>query len=90
MRFGIARKQPAPALGELVAAFLNRIEILPWRSVEAMKYAEMRSGMASKGKVLSELDSLIAAHALCETRILITADKAFAMVPNLKIENWET
>jgi tRNA(fMet)-specific endonuclease VapC len=90
LRYGIAKNQAATRLKRLVILFLEGTQILPWTSAEALVYADMRAQMMRNGKVLSELDSLIAAHALSTGCTLVTADKAFAMVPNLKTVNWET
>jgi tRNA(fMet)-specific endonuclease VapC len=89
LRYGIAKNFTATRLQRLVFEFLDGIQILPWDSTEAVAYADMRAAMMQKGKVLSELDSLIAAHALASGCTLVTADKAFSMVPNLKTINWE-
>ncbi len=89
LRYGIAKNHTALRLQKLVTEFLNGIQILPWSSAQAIVYADMRAEMMRGGRVLSELDSLIAAHALAADCALVTADKAFSMVPNLKTVNWE-
>ncbi|ARM35504.1 type II toxin-antitoxin system VapC family toxin (plasmid) [Legionella longbeachae] len=48
----------------------------------------MRAELQKKGKILGNLDLLIAAHALSLGIILITSDRAFHQVDGLKIEDW--
>jgi tRNA(fMet)-specific endonuclease VapC len=89
IRFGLARKPEAIKIAISANALLAELPILDWCSPEAAKYASMRAKMEASGATLSHFDALIAAHALAADCTLITADKAFSMVPNLKIENWE-
>jgi tRNA(fMet)-specific endonuclease VapC len=42
------------------------------------------------GTPLGALDLLIAAHALAQGAQLITADKAFKLVPGLVVADWTT
>ena len=46
--------------------------------------------MSRVGKVLAPLTLLIAAHALSLSAVLVTNDRAFAMVETLPIEDWST
>ena len=41
------------------------------------------------GKPLAPLDLMIAAHALAEGATLVTADRAFAQVPGLALQDYE-
>ena len=90
IRFGLARKPEAIRIAKSANALLADLEILNWDTREAQTYASMRATMGATGATLSHFDALIAAHALSAGCTLISADKAFAMVPNLKTENWET
>ncbi len=86
--FGLAKKPEATQLKMLVHEFLIRIDVLPWDSTIAQCYGKLRANMQSKGRILGNLDMLIAAHALALNRILITNDRAFSQVEGLKIEDW--
>jgi tRNA(fMet)-specific endonuclease VapC len=90
LRFGLARRPAARRLAEVVEAFLARVDILPWDSVAAARYGELRAGLETQGTPLADLDTLIAAHALAAEAVLVTADKAFGRVPDLTVEDWET
>ena len=86
--FGLAKKPNADSLHVLVHEFLIRVDVLPWDSDAARCYGMLRADMQKRGRVLSNLDMLIAAHALALDVVLITNDRAFNQVAGLKIEDW--
>ncbi|WP_366759583.1 PIN domain-containing protein [uncultured Thiodictyon sp.] len=49
----------------------------------------LRAALYSLGKPLAPLDLMIAAHALAEGVILITADRAFSQVPGLCVQDYD-
>jgi tRNA(fMet)-specific endonuclease VapC len=72
-------------------AFLTKIRILPWDRNEASAYGQLRAKQERTGKLLGNLDMLIAAHAIAAGAILVTNNKAFAQVQDLEgIVNWAT
>jgi tRNA(fMet)-specific endonuclease VapC len=89
LRFGISLKPEATRLSLLVEDFLAEIQVLDWTRMDAEAYGPMRAGLQKAGIGFGMLDALIAAHALSSGCTLVTADKAFSMVPNLKTINWE-
>lgn len=86
--FGVAKKPEAKQLRLVVHEFLIRVDVLPWDSAAAACYGTLRADLQKKGKLLGNLDLLIAAHALSLEIILITNDHAFTQVDGLKIEDW--
>lgn len=88
LRYGIRRMAPDARMQRLVPAFLDDIQIEPWNSVCAKRYAELASDQRDSGKPLSLFDLMIEAHALAKSMRLITHDKAFAQVPSLRTEDW--
>ena len=86
--FGLAKKTDAKQLSKVVHEFLIRVDVLPWDSVVAACYGKLRADMQKKGKLLGNLDLLIAAHALALGAVLVTNDRAFTQVEDLKIEDW--
>lgn len=86
--FGLAKNPTAKQLAMVVHEFLIRVDVIPWDRVAAGRYGELRATMQKKGKILGNLDLLIAAHALAQDRVLITNDRAFSHVEGLKIEDW--
>ena len=86
--FGLAKKPDAKQLSIVVHEFLIRVDVLPWDSAVAACYGTLRADLQKKGRVLGNLDLLIAAHALALGVVLITNDRAFTQVEGLKIEDW--
>ena len=88
LRFGVSRRPDATRLARAVEAFLRDIPSLPWTSATAQAYAELRTNMETQGIGLSAMDLLIATHALAEDCTLVSADRAFARVPGLRVLDW--
>jgi tRNA(fMet)-specific endonuclease VapC len=86
--FGLARRPEAKQLRIAVNEFLLRVETLPWDSVAAQHYGNLRANLEKRGKTLSPNDMLIASHALSVDAILVTSDKAFRQVKDLVVEDW--
>ena len=86
--FGLAKKPDAKQLSIVIHEFLIRVDVLPWDSTAAACYGKLRADMQKKGKILGNLDLLIAAHALALGIVLVTNDHAFTQVEGLKIEDW--
>jgi tRNA(fMet)-specific endonuclease VapC len=61
--YGVARKEGAARLAAIVDEFLLRVQILPWSSLAAVAYAQLRSELERRGISLGNLDLMIAAHA---------------------------
>ena len=85
--YGVAKRQNK-ALKAAVMAFLDSVTVYDWDSDAASHYGELRASMEKKGKVMGALDQLIAAHAASRNLTIVTNDHAFAMVSNLKVEDW--
>lgn len=88
LRFGVAKNPEAARLGVAVEEFLLRIEILLWNSEAAKSYAGIRATMERAGEPMGNLDMMIAAHALAAQVVLVTHDRVFHRVKQLKIEDW--
>jgi tRNA(fMet)-specific endonuclease VapC len=89
LRFGVARLPSALRLKGLVEEFLLRVEVLPWTSDAARHYAEIRAVLERSGKPMGNMDMLIASHALAVKAVLVTHDRVFRRVKDLKIEDWK-
>jgi tRNA(fMet)-specific endonuclease VapC len=88
LRFGVARKPEAVRLKTAVEEFLLRVEVLPWDSAAAQQYAEIRATLERAGEPMGNLDMMTAAQALATSTVLVTHDRVFRRVKNLKIEDW--
>jgi tRNA(fMet)-specific endonuclease VapC len=90
LRYGAA-KSKNPGLPVLLDWFLAKVQVLPWGRDEAIAYGELRAKQEALGKMLGNLDMLIAAHAIAVGATLVTADKGFANAPDLtRLVNWAT
>ena len=86
--FGLARRPLAHTLASTVHTLLGKISVLPWTSECAANYATIRSDLELRGKPMSVMDMMIAAHALAENAVLVTHDAAFRRINHLRIEDW--
>ncbi|MGA8308874.1 MAG: type II toxin-antitoxin system VapC family toxin [Terriglobales bacterium] len=88
LRFGVVRKPEAVRLRAAVEEFLLRVEVLPWDSMAAQSYAQVRAALERAGEPMGNLDMMIAAQALAVQAVLVTHDRVFRRVKGLKIEDW--
>ena len=88
LRFGVTRRPEITRLKLAVEEFLLRVEILPWDSAAAQHYASLRSTMEASGTPMANLDMMIAAQALASSVVLVTHDRVFSRVKQLKLEDW--
>jgi tRNA(fMet)-specific endonuclease VapC len=87
LRYGVASKSSAP-LEAALENFLLTVTILAWDSAAALEYGRLRTELERAGRLLGSLDMMIAAHAIALGAVLVTADRAFGRIKNLKTEDW--
>ena len=89
--FGLAKRPVAKRLHVAVREFLRRVDVLalgPSCST-AGHYGIVRADMEKRGRILlASLDLLIATHALSVDAVLVTNDRAFSQLADLKVEDW--
>ena len=87
--YGLHRKgQPARLMAAMTQVLL-RMDVLPWDEAVARCYGPFCSTLEAQGINLSELDMMIAAHAVDVDAILVSRDRAFAQVPEpLRLQTW--
>lgn len=88
LRFGVARTSAATRFQVAVEEFLLRVEILPWSSLEARHYAQLRASLEHSGTPMGNLDMMIAAQALAADAILVTQDRVFHRIKHLRVADW--
>jgi tRNA(fMet)-specific endonuclease VapC len=88
LRFGVAKKPQAANLATAVEEFLLRVEVLAWDSEAAKSYAKIRADLERSGEPMGNLDMMIAAHAVATQAVLVTHDRIFHRVKQLKLEDW--
>ncbi len=94
LRFGIEKAralgQPVDAVQQRLEAFLLRVpDVAPLTDAAMSAYARIRAGLEIAGKPIGSNDLWIAAQAIAEDALLVTANtREFSRVPNLRLENW--
>jgi len=88
LRFGAARLPEVARVRVLLREFLAAIAALPWTSEAAIEYAQLRLAAERFGTPMGTLDLMIASHALAIGAMLVTHDRGFRRVRELKLEDW--
>ena len=89
IRYGLAKRPDAHALSRAVEGFLAKVRVLAWDRDEALAYGHLRARLEAAGTPLGNLDMLIAAQAIAQGATLVTSDRAFSQVEELRsIEDW--
>lgn len=89
LEYGLHRKGRPERLMSAMAQVLLRVDVLPWDETVARCYGEFCTALEARGINLSDLDMMIAAHAVAADATLVSRDKAFAKVPaRLQLEVW--
>jgi tRNA(fMet)-specific endonuclease VapC len=88
LRFGVLRLPGAKRLAFVVDEFLRFIDIRPWDSAAAQNYAQLRASIEQEGRPIGNMDLMIAAHSLALEVTLVSSDRVFRRVKDLKLEDW--
>ena len=87
--YGLARLRSSSVLHHNADVFFRRLKVLPWDDPAAERYAIERVRLESAGTPIGLFDTMIAAHALAASVVLVTNNtRHFSRVPGLRIENW--
>ena len=73
-----------------VTALIANITPVPWDSAVAALYGQLKADLQNNRQPLSDLDMMIAAHAMATGLCLVTSDKAFSRIQGLESRNWRT
>ena len=89
LEYGLHRKGHPERLKNAMTQVLLRMDVLPWDEAVAKCYGGFCSALEAQGINLSDLDMMIATHAVAVDATLVSRDKAFTKVPGrLKLEVW--
>lgn len=90
MMHGLKALPPEHRLQLGVRQFLKIVRVLAWDGEAADYYAEIRHQLAGAGRVIGEMDMMIAAHALAAGAVLVTNNvRHFERIAlPLLLENW--
>ncbi|UXZ05541.1 PIN domain-containing protein [Moraxella nasicaprae] len=86
---GVYHSQRVYENGKILADFLSRIDVLPYKPDCCQYYGENYAQLAKDGRLISENDLHIASHAKSLGLILVTNNtKEFARVQGLELQDW--
>ena len=89
MYYGVYKSQAKEKNLSALEKMLTSLEVVPFASLAAQSYGEVRASMEKTGNIIGPLDFLIAAHALSLKSILVTNNVSeFKRVKSLKVEDW--
>ena len=88
LRFGAIKKN-SEQLSQRIDSILSALDIIAYDAPADVHYAAIRNYLEKNGMVIGPNDMLIAAQALAQDLIVVTANTGeFSRVPDLKVENW--
>jgi len=89
LEYGLHRKGQPTRLKKAMTQVLLHMDVLPWDEQVARCYGELCATLEAKGINFSDLDMMIAAHAVAVDATLVSRDRAFAQATDrLKLEVW--
>lgn len=87
IEFGL-RKNPNMRGARHFQNLIEAIAVWPLDHPAETHYAHLRADLAAQGIAASANDLWIAAQALTLGAVLVSDDRVFRHMPNLKVENW--
>ena len=84
LEYGLHRKGQPERLKNALFQVLLRVDVLPWDDSVARCYGRLCCALEAQGINLSDLDMMIAAHAVATSTTLVSRDKAFQTVASIE------
>ena len=85
----LSRSKRKDALASRFELLKKEIRRVPWTDDVSEAFGGIKSGLERKGERIEDFDAAVAAHALAQGSVLVTANlKHMARVPGLEIEDW--
>ena len=89
LEYGLHRRGQPLRLKNALGQVLLHMDVLPWDESVARCYGAFCASQEARGINLSDLDMMIAAHAIAVEATLVSRDKAFGQVQDrLVLELW--
>ena len=85
---GLQRTRRREHNRRILIALLRQIRIWPLEPPLSLVYAEIYHELQARGRVLSQVDMMLAALSRSLNAVLLTDDRDFEALPDLQIENW--
>lgn len=87
--YGVEKSVSAARARKLLEEMVSLTPVLPMTQDAAHQYGVLRARLEKGGDIIGNNDLWIAAHALSEGLILVSAnEREFRRVPGLRVENW--
>lgn len=67
---------------------IRKVKLVPLESTMARHYGEVYRQLRRNGRAISQVDMLLAAVVLDKKWTLLTADRDFEALPQIRTENW--
>ncbi len=91
LMFGVQKSEHKQKNTIALQGFTSPLEIIAYDEKAAHHYGNMRAYLEKQGTPIGPMDLMIAAHAQSLKSILITHNtKEFHLIPNLKMEDWNS
>lgn len=85
----LSRSKRKDALASRFELLKSEIRRVAWSDEVSEAFGGIKSGLERKGERIEDFDAAVAAHALAEGCVLVTANlKHMARVPGLQVEDW--
>ena len=85
----LSRSKRKDALASRFELLKSEIRRVPWSDEVSEAFGGIKSGLERKGERIEDFDAAVAAHALAEDCVLVTANlKHMTRVPGLQVEDW--
>lgn len=85
----LSRSKRKDALSSRFDLLKSEIRRVAWSDEVSEAFGGIKSGLERKGERIEDCDAAVAAHALAEGCVLVTANlKHLTRVPGLEVEDW--
>ena len=85
----LPRSKRRSALEDRFDLVLSELGRCPWTDAVSQRFGAIKAALEREGRRIEDFDAAIAAHALADEAILVTANlHDMARVPGLKVEDW--
>jgi tRNA(fMet)-specific endonuclease VapC len=78
-------------LGQRYQLLRSQLTIAPWTETVTDAFGRIKATLEKRGQRIEDFDAAIAAHALAEGIILVTANTSdMARIPGIKLQDWSS
>lgn len=85
---GICQMSHADAYRRQLQQLLKRVRIWPLDPAVAFPYGDIFNDLKARGRILSQVDMMLAAMAKLNGYTILTSDQDFQALPAIHCENW--